>query len=97
MADYWHQVVLMNDYQKRRFAYKIVSRMFNTVTGKRIAIFGFAFKKDTGVYTLGVYIYQLLLLLTLMPCYYTLLYTICYTIYYTLYYSTSLYIYTLYR
>ena len=49
VADYWHQVVLMNDYQKRRFAYKIVSRMFNTVTGKRIAIFGFAFKKDTGI------------------------------------------------
>jgi UDPglucose 6-dehydrogenase len=38
----------MNDYQKRRFAHKMVDRMFNTVTGKRIAIFGFAFKKDTG-------------------------------------------------
>ena len=37
----------MNDYQKRRFAHKIVHNMFNTVTGKRIAIFGFAFKKDT--------------------------------------------------
>ena len=48
VADYWHQVVLMNDYQKRRFANKMVERMFNTVTGKRIAIFGFAFKKDTG-------------------------------------------------
>lgn len=47
-SDYWHQVVLMNDYQKRRFAHKIVKSMFNTVTGKRIAIFGFAFKKDTG-------------------------------------------------
>ena len=39
-SDYWHQVVLMNDYQKRRFAHKIVKSMFNTVTGKRIAIFG---------------------------------------------------------
>ena len=48
VADYWHQVVLMNDYQKKRFAKNIVSRMFNTVTGKRIAILGFAFKKDTG-------------------------------------------------
>ena len=48
VADYWHQVVLMNDYQKRRFAHKIVRSMFNTVTGKKIAIFGFAFKKDTG-------------------------------------------------
>lgn len=48
VAEYWHQVVLMNDYQKSRFSKKIVSRMFNTVTGKRIALFGFAFKKDTG-------------------------------------------------
>lgn len=48
VADYWFQVVAMNDYQKRRFAHKIVKNMFNTVTGKRIAIFGFAFKKDTG-------------------------------------------------
>lgn len=48
VAEYWHQVVLMNDYQKSRFAAKIVSTMFNTITGKRIAIFGFAFKKDTG-------------------------------------------------
>jgi len=48
VSDYWHQVVLMNDYQKRRFSYKIVKSMFNTVTGKKIAIFGFAFKKDTG-------------------------------------------------
>jgi UDPglucose 6-dehydrogenase len=48
VSEYWHQVVLMNDYQKRRFAHKMVSRMFNTITGKKIAIFGFAFKKDTG-------------------------------------------------
>lgn len=48
VAEYWHQVVLMNDYQKRRFAHKIVHSMFNTITGKKLAIFGFAFKKDTG-------------------------------------------------
>lgn len=48
VSEYWHQVVLMNDYQKRRFAHKMVKSMFNTVTGKKIAIFGFAFKKDTG-------------------------------------------------
>lgn len=48
VADYWHQVVLMNDYQKRRFAHNMVKHMFNTITGKKIAIFGFAFKKDTG-------------------------------------------------
>jgi UDPglucose 6-dehydrogenase len=48
VAEYWHQVVLMNDYQKRRFAQKMVKNMFNTITGKKIAVFGFAFKKDTG-------------------------------------------------
>ncbi len=37
----------MNDYQKRRFAARIVRTMFNTVSDKRIAIWGFAFKKDT--------------------------------------------------
>ena len=48
VAAYWQGVVNIDDYQKRRFAYKIVQSMFNTVTGKKIAIFGFAFKKDTG-------------------------------------------------
>lgn len=48
VAEYWHQVILMNDYQRRRFAKKIVERLFSTVTGKRIAIFGFSFKKNTG-------------------------------------------------
>jgi len=48
VAEYWHQVVAMNDYQKRRFSHKMVDRMFNTITGKKIAILGFAFKKDTG-------------------------------------------------
>merc|ERR1711939_1108289 len=47
-ADYWSQVIAMNDFQKRRFAEKIVSTMFNTVTGKKIALLGYAFKKDTG-------------------------------------------------
>ena len=47
-ADYWHQVVIMNEYQKKRFSQRMVSSMFNTVTGKKIAILGFAFKKDTG-------------------------------------------------
>ena len=48
VAEYWSQVVKMNDYQKTRFAKKIVEKMFNSVSGKRIAILGFAFKKDTG-------------------------------------------------
>ena len=47
-AEYWHQVIKMNDYQKERFSKKMVEKMFNTATGKKIAIFGFAFKKDTG-------------------------------------------------
>jgi len=48
VAAYWRQIVEMNDYQKARFARKVVSTMFDTVTGKRIAVFGFAFKKNTG-------------------------------------------------
>eukprot|EP00457_Paulinella_chromatophora_P004016 gb/GEZN01004026.1/.p1 GENE.gb/GEZN01004026.1/~~gb/GEZN01004026.1/.p1 ORF type:complete len:494 (-),score=72.09 gb/GEZN01004026.1/:516-1997(-) len=48
VAAYWHQVVLMNDYQKTRFASNMISSMFNNVTAKKIAIFGFAFKADTG-------------------------------------------------
>lgn len=47
VAAYWEQVVRMNDYQKRRFAERIVKTMFNTVSDKKIAIWGFAFKKDT--------------------------------------------------
>lgn len=47
VADYWEQVILMNDYQKSRFANTIVSEMFNTVSGKKIVIYGWAFKKDT--------------------------------------------------
>lgn len=38
----------MNDYQKRRFSHNMVRAMFNTISGKKIAVFGFAFKKDTG-------------------------------------------------
>ena len=47
-AEYWNWVVKMNEYQKSRFSLNIVKSMFNTVTGKKIALFGFAFKKDTG-------------------------------------------------
>ena len=38
----------MNDFQCSRFAKLIVDKLFQTVTGKRMAIFGFAFKKNTG-------------------------------------------------
>jgi UDPglucose 6-dehydrogenase len=47
VARYWEAVVAMNDWQKRRFATKIVRTLFNTVAEKKIAVLGFAFKKDT--------------------------------------------------
>merc|ERR1712003_523697 len=47
-AEYWNWVVQMNEYQKSQFSLNMVRSMFNTVTGKKISIFGFAFKKDTG-------------------------------------------------
>ncbi|MBI5768238.1 MAG: UDP-glucose 6-dehydrogenase [Verrucomicrobia bacterium] len=47
VAAYWEGVVKMNDWQKRRFAAKIVRNLFNTVADKKIAVLGFAFKKDT--------------------------------------------------
>ncbi|UNY99702.1 UDP-glucose 6-dehydrogenase [Zhouia spongiae] len=47
VADYWEQVIMMNDHQKRRFADNIVSTLYNTVSGKKIAFLGWAFKKDT--------------------------------------------------
>ncbi|MGA0111143.1 MAG: UDP-glucose 6-dehydrogenase, partial [Chthoniobacterales bacterium] len=47
VAEYWENVVRMNDWQKSRFTQQIVRTLFNTVSGKRIAVLGFAFKKDT--------------------------------------------------
>jgi UDPglucose 6-dehydrogenase len=47
VADYWEQVIIMNDHQKRRFASNIVKTLYNTVSGKKIAFLGWAFKKDT--------------------------------------------------
>ena len=45
---FWAQVVDMNDYQKDRFVKRMITSMFNTIRNKDIALFGFAFKKDTG-------------------------------------------------
>ena len=42
------QIVKINDFQRRRFAEKILSELFDTISDKRIAVLGFAFKKDTG-------------------------------------------------
>ncbi len=47
VAAYWESVVSMNDFQKRRFAERIVKTLFNTVSNKNIAVWGWAFKKDT--------------------------------------------------
>lgn len=47
VADYWEQVIILNDHQKLRFAEKIIQTMYNTVNGKKIAFLGWAFKKDT--------------------------------------------------
>ncbi|HJS00176.1 MAG TPA: UDP-glucose 6-dehydrogenase [Flavobacterium sp.] len=47
VADYWEQVIIMNDHQKRRFSSNIVKTLYNTVSDKKITFLGWAFKKDT--------------------------------------------------
>ena len=47
VANYWEQVIKLNDYQKKRFAASIITSLFNTVSGKKITLLGWAFKKDT--------------------------------------------------
>lgn len=47
VADYWEQVIIMNNHQKNRFSRNIVKTLYNTVSGKKIAMLGWAFKKDT--------------------------------------------------
>jgi UDPglucose 6-dehydrogenase len=47
-AQYWRSVVHVNNFQKKRFSSKVVHKMFSTVTGKKLAMLGYAFKKDTG-------------------------------------------------
>lgn len=47
-AAYWRSVVAYNEHQQQRFVSRILKAMFNTVAGKKIALFGFAFKADTG-------------------------------------------------
>ena len=47
VAEYWHQVVKINDYQKNRFAKKIITGLNGTVNQKKITLLGWAFKKDT--------------------------------------------------
>ena len=47
VADYWEQVIIMNNHQRTRFARKIINTLYDTVSGKKIAFLGWAFKKDT--------------------------------------------------
>lgn len=47
VSAYWESVVKMNDWQKERFASRVVSALYNSVADKKIAVLGFAFKKDT--------------------------------------------------
>lgn len=46
-ADYWEQVIVMNNHQRTRFANQIVKALYGTVADKKIAFFGWAFKKNT--------------------------------------------------
>ena len=48
VAEYWRQVIAMNDYSKHKFVRRVIASMFNTISGKQLAVLGFAFKKDTG-------------------------------------------------
>ena len=48
VAKYWQSVIEINEYQKAHFVMTMLSAMFNTLSGKRICLFGFAFKADTG-------------------------------------------------
>ena len=48
VASFWEQVVSINDYQMDRFVKRILQAMFSTLVGKKLAVFGFAFKPDTG-------------------------------------------------
>ena len=48
VADYWESVVRINEWQEKRFIRNMLSNLFNTVAGKKIALFGFAFKANTG-------------------------------------------------
>ncbi len=47
VADYWESVVKINEWQEARFVKNMLVGMFNTVAGKKIAVFGFAFKANT--------------------------------------------------
>ena len=47
VAAYWEQVVTLNHWQQQRIARLVITKLFGTVSGKRIGVLGFAFKADT--------------------------------------------------
>ena len=47
VADYWHQVIKINDHQRFRFAKNIINTLYNTINGKTISFLGWSFKKNT--------------------------------------------------
>jgi len=47
IAEYWKQIILINEYRKMKFIKKILDRFFNTINGKEVTIYGFSFKKNT--------------------------------------------------
>lgn len=47
VAEYWRQVVKMNEYQRERFARRVIRCLNNTLAGKKIALLGYAFKANT--------------------------------------------------
>jgi len=48
VADYWNEVIAMNEHQQERMVRRMLKEMFGTIAGKRIAVFGLAFKAHTG-------------------------------------------------
>jgi len=48
IAQFWNSVIEINDNQMERFVSRILEKMFRTLVDKKIAVFGFAFKPDTG-------------------------------------------------
>jgi UDPglucose 6-dehydrogenase len=63
VANYWESVVKMNEYQQNRFLMNMLHAMFDTLSGKRVCLFGFAFKANTGDTreSPAIYIAQMLL------------------------------------
>ena len=47
VAEYWHYVVKINDYQKNRFAQKIIDHFNGNLSSKNITVLGWAFKANT--------------------------------------------------